>query len=258
MTDDNEILRDKDGYVYDKQWHGGYEKQWSVWNQDHVRDDAERDWKPSKHTDDGTALYRQRESSGGSSSSSSGAGDAASGFIALLMLALVLSGIALAFTPVAAPLILIMAESDRKRGNMPMFNKWQKWGRAATFCAFLVVLILSLALGFGASLPLLTFAEHVSNTTTVVLIQLLALIAGIVVLILSFTTGIAPTAVVYFKYEEAHFIRIGELSKAGNIKRLYMTIAITAGICVSLTLIGLVGLYITAMVQPSLFNLVFE
>ena len=110
--------RDKEGNVYKENLLGNVEKEWDIFAQQPARDKFETEQHPSKHAEDGTPLYRRKEISSPSSSSS---GMGLEALLALVLGVILFAAgflfLAIALTPVIAPILLYNAESERKKGK---------------------------------------------------------------------------------------------------------------------------------------------
>ncbi|MEA4908424.1 MAG: hypothetical protein VB089_12430 [Anaerolineaceae bacterium] len=240
MSNDNDILRDKDGYIYEKNWAGQYERKWDSWRQDYARDRAELEYQPSEHSWDGTGLYRQRETPSSSSSSTSD-GEMALALIAFVVfLAISLIGVVIAATPIIAPILLETIENARKQGNLTKVKKLEPWGVLACLMAVLVVLGIACMIGFRILSVIAEFAQNNNSSISTMLIYFLAIATCLVAIALSFTTGISPTAIIYLLHKEAQLQSSGKSIAATRVRRLYRGIGIVAVGTLALTVIGII------------------
>ena len=258
MSDDNDTLRDRDGYVYERNWAGQYEKKWDVRRQDYARDKVELEYQPSEHAPDGTPLYRGREITPSSPSEippSSPNSDSASCevimgaivFVAFVLIPLcgvvikvttIFIGVVIAPIPIIAPVLLASIESARKRGNLVKVEKWEPWGVVACLMAVLVVLGIAVVIGLGLFLRVAGLAQDKTSSILTGFIYLSAFAVGLVAFALSFITGISPTAVVYLRNKEAQLRTSGKAVTATRVRRLNWAIGITAAGTVALIAIG--------------------
>jgi hypothetical protein len=265
MSNENDSLVDKDGVVHEKGWDGQYHPKQGLFGSERDTNwtgqaNVERDWlgNPKEERDwlgrptqsaGGETLYRRSGSGSGGSSSTSGGEALLYVILAVAMLAVGLIGIAIAATPILAPIFLTTTENARKNGNMAEFKKWQSWGVLASLAAILVVLGIAgmIALGFFSGI-----ARFAQNTDSSIIldgfIYLLAIAVGLITFVLSFVTGISPTAVVYLRNKEKQLRILGKELTATRIRRLNWAIGIIAIGTVAVTVIGIVGMIIIAIV----------
>lgn len=264
MSSENDSLVDKDGVVHEKGWDGQYHPNQGLFGSERDTNwtgqaNVERDWlgNPKEERDwlgrptqsaGGETLYRR---SGGSSGSSSTSGGEALLYLilAVAMLAVGLIGIAIAATPILAPIFLTTTENARKNGNMAEFKKWQSWGVVASLMAILVVLGIASMIALGFFSGIAGFAQN-TNSSIILdgFIYLLAIAVGLITFMLSFVTGISPTAVVYLRNKEKELRTLGKEVTATRIKRLNWAIGITAIGTVIITVTGIAGMIIIAIV----------
>ncbi len=254
MSDDNDTLRDNDGYIYEKNLAGQYEKKWDFLGQDYARDRVELEYQTVERTIDGTALYRRRESpsSGSGSSSSSGLEGIISLIGAAILLLLLSLGTAIVVTPILAPILLVKMERAQKRGNLPKAKKWESWGIGAIVFAVPVVFGIALLIGFAMFAAIGVLSQNTTSPILTGLIYLLAIAVGLVASALSFVTGISPTAIVYLRQKEEHLRTSGKSVTAKRIRQLNRAIGIVAAGTVALTVMVYAVLIIIIIVTSLL------
>jgi len=262
MTNNDDTLIDKDGIVYKKGSDGQYRPQSGFWGPERDttwtgQPKVKYDWlgNPQEIYDwlgnpiqsyDGEILYRRSEDSNGSSrggSSSSSDGwpillfFAAYAYVIIVAVVFACVALALAATPIIAPILLAIADSARKRGDVKKFKKWEELGIIASVLGVLVVIVIAMIIGCVLMDKVLLLIQNTTSSVLIVLIYMLAATVGFVSMTLLLITGISPTAIVYLRQKELQLRSIGNAETAIRVRLLYWTVGIVAAITTGSTLV---------------------
>jgi hypothetical protein len=254
-------MRDSDGYVYEKNWAGQWVEKPELFT-GQARDtsglkesEPARDWLGRQETTwDGKPLYRSREESISSSGSGSASSLEALGtlLLALVFIAVLLSGVVIIATPILAPILLSSAARAERSGNIAEAQKRRRQGEAASVVAVLVVFGIAGIIGLLIFLVIASFAQNTTNQIVAELIYILAAGVALLATVLSAITGIAPTAVVCLRHKETQLRALGKSKVATRVRKLAWAFAITASGTVGLTALGFGALIVFAVIASML------
>ena len=182
--------------------------------------------------------------SGSYSGSRSNAEDYLIGILIGIALVILFIGIIILATPILAPIFLSSAESARKRRDKSEFDKWNNYAVIASIVATLVVLGIASSIGISAfstvDNSILHLFKIAPSGLLAWLILFLSTILALAAFILSFITGIAPTAVVYLRQKENHLQKTGKIATAKNIRYTNWAIVLIAIGTVAISFSGFV------------------
>jgi hypothetical protein len=227
----SDTRRDKDGYVYERNLDGSYDKKWDYWKQDYERDNAELEYQPDGTDRNGTPIYRMHEASSSHSMSGSSPGSGES----ILGPCLVTIGIVMAVVtqviilmPVISPILLVISENARKSGDLRQMNKLKPWSILATLLATLVVFSYAIIMSIAVSMGFATLTRYVDSPLIIFPMCLLAVMLGVIVFVLLFVTGMSATTIVYLLQEETRQRISGNTEFVKKIRLVRWGIGITA------------------------------
>lgn len=183
--------------------------------------------------------------SGSYSGSSSNAENILIGYLLGIALVVMFIAIIILATPILAPIFLSSAENAKKRRDKSEYDKWNGYAAIASIVAILVVLGIASSIGMStystvnnSITPLFFRAAPYGISTQIIL--LISVAVAFVVFVLSFITGIAPTAVVYLLQKENHLNKMGKITTARNIRYTNWAIVIITFGTIIMTVGGLV------------------
>lgn len=185
-------------------------------------------WTESSSTTTSSSTSSTSSSTSRDGSSSSGSGGGLEILFAIIAIASAVIGIAIAASPIIAPILLTKIETARKKGDFGYVKEWTSWGLTASVTAILVVLVAGGAIGFEITTLILGLTASSTSSILTQFIYIVAITTGIISFALLFITGISPTALIYLKNKESYLLSTGEVVKAQNLRQYSSMIKTTA------------------------------
>jgi hypothetical protein len=250
MSDEYDY-RDKDGNVYKKYSDGSYEQLWDMWSQRPRQDNAEIEDRPDGVNETGKWIYRRRTTPVikpiPRSTSNSSSGDEGTLYLIAFFgfLAMCTMGAAFTATPIIAPVLYVIAENARKRGDIEKYKNRQTWATVATVIASIFALILAGIIGLVLFSRVSAFAKGTIDPFLKALVYLLGIAACLGVFTLSFLTVLSPTTFVYLHLKEARLFSSGKNAKAVKTRILKIVVCVIPVVTIMLAIITIIVTVVT-------------
>jgi MFS family permease len=148
--------------------------------------------------------------------------------------------LAIASVPLAAPILLVASEQERKRGNLKLASRWKAFWIVASVLSILVVAgtAIMMVFSFVGSTALWFYYVTGPSSTSILLGVLVAGAVGLVALLPLFVTGMSPTTITYLHLKEAQLRTIGKIANANRLRQVKRLVGIVATVTIGLAILA--------------------